>query len=153
MKTLVHVMLPAFTLLAAGSVLTGEETRIKRSELPPAVEKAVAEQAKVGTLRGLSKEIEHGKTFYEAELTINGHGRDVLIDEAGQVVEVEEEIAFDALPASVKEGLRSSTVGGEIVKVETLMKYGELVAYEAAVKTNGKRTEIKVGPDGKKLPK
>ncbi len=149
-----EVMLPALALaLAAGSLVQGEEKKITRAELPPAVEKALTQQANGATLRGLSKEVENGKTFYEAELTVNGHGRDVSFDESGQVVEVEEEIALDALPAAVKDGLRSAAGAGQIVKVESLTKLGKLVAYEAAVKTDGKRTEVKVAPDGKKLAK
>ena len=40
---------------------------------------------------------------------------------------------------------------GKIVKVESLTKKGRLVAYEAQVDTNGKKTEVQVGPDGKPL--
>lgn len=42
-------------------------------------------------------------------------------------------------------------VTGTIGKVESLTKKGQLVAYEAVVKTGTKRREIQVGPDGKKL--
>lgn len=148
------VALPALTLaLVAGSLVWGEEKKITRAELPPAVERALAQQAVGATVRGLSKEIENGKTLYEAELTVDGHGRDVVFDQSGQVVEVEEEIAFESLPAAVKDGLRSAAGAGQIVKVESLTKLGKLVAYEAAVKTDGKRSEIKVAPDGKKLAK
>jgi hypothetical protein len=35
--------------------------------------------------------------------------------------------------------------------VESITKNGKLVAYEAAVKTGTKNSEVQVGPDGKKL--
>jgi hypothetical protein len=35
--------------------------------------------------------------------------------------------------------------------VESITIHGKLVAYEAKVDTNGKRSEIQVSPDGKPL--
>src|ERR1043166_9245463 len=74
------------------------ERRVKMKDLPAAVRQTVREQAQGARLRGLSRETEGGKTFYEAELWVNGHGRDVLMDEAGAVVEVEETVALASLP-------------------------------------------------------
>src|ERR1700704_5960599 len=128
-----------------------QEKKIKRADLPPAVEKTVAEQSVGATVRGFSQEKEKGQVYYEAEMTVNGHSKDVLIDSSGVVVEVEEEVAIDALPAAVKAALQSKAGSGKIVKVETLTKHDKLVAYEAQVTTNGKKSEIQVGPDGKPL--
>lgn len=145
----------AVTLVAAGlataSASYAQEKKIKREELPAAVEKTVVEQSKGATVKGFSKEIEKGKTYFEAELVVNGHGKDILMDENGRVVEVEEEVALDSLPAAVREGLERAAGSGKISKVESLNKGGKLVAYEAVVKTAGKRSEIQVGPDGQKL--
>ena len=145
----------AVTLVAAGLAIASasyaQEKKIKREELPAAVEKTVVEQSKGATVKGFSKEIEKGKTYFEAELVVNGHGKDILMDENGKVVEVEEEVALDSLPAAVREGLERAAGSGKISKVESLTKGGKLVAYEAAVKTAGKRSEIQVGPDGQKL--
>lgn len=145
----------AVTLVAAGLAIASanyaQEKKIKREELPAAVEKTVVEQSKGATVKGFSKEIEKGKTYFEAELVVNGHGKDIVIDENGKVVEVEEEVALDSLPAAVREGLERAAGSGKISKVESLTKGGKLVAYEAVVKTAGKRSEIQVGPDGQKL--
>ena len=81
---------------------------------------------------------------------VSGHSKDVLIDKDGGVVEVEEQVAFDSLPATVREGLRNKAGQGKIVKVESLTKHDKLVAYEAKV-ADGKTKEIQVGPDGKPL--
>jgi hypothetical protein len=142
-------------ILAAGLLFAAsagaQEKKIKRADLPPAVEKTVAEQSVGATVRGFSREKEKGQVYYEAEMTVNGHSKDVLIDSSGAVVEVEEEVAIDALPAPVKAALQSKAGSGKIVKVETLTKHDKLVAYEAQVTTNGKKSEIQVGPDGKPL--
>jgi hypothetical protein len=52
----------------------------------------------------------------------------------GAVVEIEEQVAFDSLPAAVKEGLRAKAGTGKLLKVESLTKRGKLVAYEAVRK-------------------
>jgi hypothetical protein len=76
------------------------------------------------TIKGFSEEIEKGKKYYEAEMVVDGHGKDVLFDGTGTVVEVEEEVALSTLPAAVQAGL---TTGA------------------------GKESEVQVGPDGKAL--
>jgi hypothetical protein len=138
-------------LLTVVSVAPAQEKKIKREELPPAVEKTVTEQAKGATIRGFSTEVENGKRLYEAELTVNGHGKDISMDAAGTIVEVEEEVALGALPSGAREGLTHAAAGGTIKKVESITKNGKLVAYEAVVIRGGKRSEVQVAPDGSKL--
>jgi hypothetical protein len=133
------------------STAQGQERKIKRSELPPAVEKTVAAESEGATIQGFATEVEGGKKFYEVELKIDGRGKDILIDGDGNVVEIEEEVALDSLPAAVKEGLRRAAGRGTIRRVESLTKGGTLVAYEAVVKTGARRREVQVGPDGEKL--
>jgi hypothetical protein len=82
---------------------------------------------------------------------VNGHSKDVLFDKDGNIVEVEEQVAIDQLPGDVKAGLQAKAGKGQVVKVESLTKHGKLVAYEAQVKTSGKKSEVQVGPDGKPL--
>jgi uncharacterized membrane protein YkoI len=137
-------------LLIAG-LAAGQEKKIKRSDLPAEVEKTVAAQSSGATIRGFSKETENGQVFYEAEMTVNGHSRDVLVDVTGAVVEVEEEVGIDDLPKSVKAGLLAKAGKGKLLKVETITKHDKLVAYEAQVDTNGKKSEVQVGPDGRPL--
>src|SRR5437660_12192375 len=57
-----------------------QERKIERSQLPAAVERAVAAQSQAATIRGFSQATEHGQTFYEVEMTVSGHGKDVLMD-------------------------------------------------------------------------
>ena len=140
-----------FVGLAAFSVVQAQEKKITREQLPPAVEKTVAEQSKGATVNGFATEVEKGKRLYEVELTINGHGKDISMDKGGNIVEVEEEVAMDSLPSAVQEGLRQAAGTGTIGKIESLTKKGKLVAYEAHVKAGTKRYEIQVGPSGKKL--
>jgi len=116
-----------------------------------ALEKIVAQQTEHATVRGFSEEREKGETYYEAELTVDGHSRDVLMDAQGNIVEVEEQVAVDKLPADVRAGLMAQVGKGKILNVESITKHDQIVAYEAHAVTRGKRTEIQVGPDGKRL--
>jgi len=150
MKTNYLVVLAAGGLLFAGAA-SAQEKKIKRSDLPPAVEKTVAAQSAGATIRGFSTEKEKGQTFYEAELVVNGHSKDILMAADGSIVEIEEQVTFDSLSPEVKAGLEAKAGKGKILKVESLTKKDKLVAYEAQVETNGKKSEVQVGPDGKPL--
>lgn len=141
-------------LITGFAVLTTaqpQEKKIKREELPAAVEKTVAVQSQGATIKGFSTEVEKGKTLYEVELTVNGHGKDISMDKDGKIVEVEEEVAMDSLTPEVKAGLAKAAGSGTITKVESLTKEGKLVAYEAVVTNGSKHSEVQVGPTGNKL--
>jgi uncharacterized membrane protein YkoI len=137
--------------ILAGSVMaTGlafaVDKPVKLSDVPPAVQKAIQEQTKGAVIKGLSMETEKGKTFYEAETTLKGHGRDLLFDKTGALVEVEEETTLDAIPVPAKNGIQKAA-GGQVLKVEAVTN-GSSVSYEAEIEKNGKKSEFAVKPDG-----
>jgi hypothetical protein len=150
MKANLFVVFAASGLLLAGTA-SAQEKKIKRSDLPPAVEKTVAAQSAGATIRGFSTEKEKGQILYEVEMTVNGHSKDISMAADGSIVEVEEQVALDSLSPEVKAGLQAKAGKGKILKVESLTKKDKLVAYEAQVETNGKKSEVQVGPDGKPL--
>jgi uncharacterized membrane protein YkoI len=150
-QSLKLIAVTIFLLVLASAQPQEQEKKIQRSELPPAVERTVVEQSKGATIKGFSQEKENGQTYYEAEMMFGGHSKDVLIDNSGTVVEVEEQVALDSLPSAVKTGLQEKAGKGKIIKVESLTKNDKLVAYEAKVQSNGKKSEIQVGPDGRPL--
>jgi len=98
------------TLAIGGLMLIGvasaQEKKIKRSDLPPAVEKTVAAQSAGATIRGLSTEKEKGQTLYEVEMTVNGHSKDISIAPDGAIVEIEEQVALDSLSRKSKRDYR-----------------------------------------------
>jgi len=138
-------------LLFTVSQSQAKEKQLKKSDLPPAVQAAADEQSKGATVLGYASETEDGKLLYEVQLKVNGRSRDVTMSPEGVVLEVEEEVALDKLPAEVREGLTKKAGAGKVTKVESLTKQGKLVAYEAQVNTNGKRSEVQVGPVGQAL--
>jgi uncharacterized membrane protein YkoI len=140
---LTKLVVPALAAVA----LFASETRVQMKDLPEAVQKTVKEQTKTAKLRGLAKEIEDGKTFYEAETTVNGKSRDVLIDPTGAVVEVEEAVTLDSLPEAARKAIQAKAGSGKILTVELVTK-GSAVSYEAVVQKNGKKSEVAVNADG-----
>jgi uncharacterized membrane protein YkoI len=151
MRTSFRFALAALATLAVVRAAAAQEKKITRADLPPAVEKTVAAQSQGATIRGFAREVEKGKTYYEAEMTVNGRGKDMLMDASGAVVEVEEEVALDSLPGAVRTGLTAAAGKGKIARVESLTRQGKLVAYEAQVVTDGKRSEIAVDLSGKPI--
>lgn len=124
------------------------DTKVKLESLPPAVQAAVKEQTKNATLVGLSTEKEKGKVTYEVETTANGKSRDFVMDKTGAILETEDEVDLDSIPAAAKAALQKRAGTGNITKVEKLTA-GTAISYEAAIKTKaGKTTEIIVNPDG-----
>jgi Protein of unknown function (DUF2874). len=125
----------------------GADQKLQMKDLPAAVQKGVTANLNGGTLKGLSKEVEGGKTIYEVETTLNGRTRDFLLDATGRLIELEDELAMDAVPAAVKTALETH---GKIVKVESVTR-GKVVTYEGTVEKNGKKSEVAVDANGKKV--
>lgn len=143
------VLVSIVTLLAI--IGSAADKKLTKSQLPAAVQKAAEEQSKGAKVVGYSSEKEKGKTLYEVAMKVDNHTKDVIFDETGKLVEVEEEVAVTSLPSGVQESLKKAAGRGKLGKVESLTKDGKLVAYEAIVTRRGKKSEIQVGPNGEKL--
>jgi uncharacterized membrane protein YkoI len=115
--------------------------------VPAAVQQAITRESTGAKLKGLATETENGKKLYEAELEVNGHGKDVSFDEKGNVVSVEEEVALDAIPAPARAAIQKAAGTGKIGEVETITE-GGVKAYEAQLNKAGKKSEIKVDAAG-----
>jgi hypothetical protein len=141
----------AFTIIAVNLVFAAE-MRIKRSDLPQVVEKTVQEQSVGATIKGFTKEMEDGQFEYEVEMTVNGHGKDVAIAKNGTVLEIEDEIEQNSLPAAVQNALTQRLKGAKVIKVESVTKKGRIVSYEATLMSGARKREIAIGPNGESLP-
>src|SRR5581483_11000069 len=96
LMTKIRFVLLMAVVLVFALAASAQEKKIKKSDLPAAVQKTADEQSKGATVKGYNSEVEDGKTIYEVELTVNGHSRDVSISPAGEVVELEEEVTLDS---------------------------------------------------------
>jgi uncharacterized membrane protein YkoI len=94
----------------------------------------------------VSKETEKGRTQYEVETLVNGKSRDLLVDPSGKVIEVEEEIAVESVPAAVQDALRQR---GKVLKLESVTRNGT-TTYEASVQAKtGKKSSVSLDAQGK----
>ncbi len=140
------------TIIAASAALSyASEQPIRLADLPAAVQNTAHEQSKGAVIKRYVKDNEDGKLEYEVEMTIDGHSKDITIAPDGDLLEVEEQVNLHALPAAVRQGLQEKAGQGAITKVESITKKGQLVAYEAQVRTAGRHSEIQLGPDGQAL--
>jgi uncharacterized membrane protein YkoI len=134
--------------LLLASCAVAADSKMKLSDLPPAVQSTVKDQTKNATLGNISKEKEKGKTMYEVESTVNGKSRDLMVDITGKLLSVEEETTLEGIPAAARAAILKKVADGKIKKVEILTQ-GSTVSYEAAYTgKNGKSAEVGVNADG-----
>ena len=139
------------TAVLVGSALAADpkETKVKTKDLPPAVQKGIERESKGAKLKGVSKEVENGKTLYEVETVVNGRTRDVMLDESGNLVLAEEEVPLSMIPAAARAAIQKEAAGWKIGKVEILKKDGAANTYEGHLSKGMKSKEVTVDADGK----
>jgi uncharacterized membrane protein YkoI len=141
----------SFVAMFAIGIANCQESKIKFSDLPPAVQDTAKAESKGATVRGYSKEIEKGKTEYEVQLLVNGKSRDVSIDPSGKVIETESQVDFASVPDKAKAAIQKEAGGAKVEKVEEV-KSGQATVYEAVIHKGGKKHEIRVLENGEKAP-
>jgi len=147
MQTRVLAMTAAILALSG---LAGADQKTTLNNLPPAVKATVQAESQGATIKGISSEKEHGKTVYELETLVNGRTRDLMIDAAGKVYLVEEQLDIDKAPAAVKAALEAR---GKIVALESVVENGK-TRYEGQIQTKaGKKVAFEVDADGKPYKK
>ncbi len=139
--------------LAAMAFVAKAESKIKFESLPAAVQQAVKqEQSKGATLMGLAKEVEGGKTLYEAEFKVANRSRDIMFDGTGKAVTIEDEVAIDSIPAAARDAIVKFVAKGQLMRIETVTGDGKTF-YEAQVKKGVRKVETKVNADGSPVKK
>ena len=140
--------LMAVVLSSLQIALYAGEEQIDVKDLPPAVLAAFQKTYPKAEIKGVSKEDEDGRIAYEIESVEGKVVRDVLYSEEGQVLEVEEEMAFKALPAGVQKTITDNYPDAEVEKAEKITKNGS-INYEVVVETDDEILEIMLDAQGK----
>ena len=141
----------ALTVAICIGIARASEKPVSFGDLPSAVKKTVQRESQGATIKGYSKEVAHGRTAYEVEMLFDGKSRDILIDPVGKVIEVEQQVAHDAVPAAAMAEIEKGAGRGSILKIEEVKSDSE-IAYEAQVLINGKHREVRVHADGSTAP-
>lgn len=135
---------------AQGAAADAGEKKLSVKNLPPAVRATVEAESRNATVKGLSSEKEHGKTVYELETLVNGRTRDLMIDAAGKVYVVEEQLDVDKAPAPVRAALEAK---GKILTLESVQENGT-TRYEGQVQPKtGKKITLELDANGKPIKK
>jgi uncharacterized membrane protein YkoI len=148
MKKVMAVVSGLAAVAAAAGLLRASERRVQMKDLPPAVRQTVLEKTKGLTILKVEEEVTNGQTFYEVETEVNGESRDIKIDSSGAVVEMEQEIALDAVPEAARTAIEREAGDATIERVESVTDDGVTV-YEVTLKKDGKKSEIVVTSEGK----
>jgi hypothetical protein len=136
--------------IALGLVLSvaaqGEEKKIKQSKLPPAVQKTADENVNGATVTGYTSDKVEGAMVYTMDLVADGKTRGINMDTDGNILSVEQEVAWADLPAEVQKDLSSTSSKGKLGPVSTVSENGNLVAYKAVLVVNGTRHHVLLKP-------
>ena len=151
-----------------------KESKIALDKVPKAVLDAVSEEFPNAKLEVAETVDDDGETLYEVELKEAGRSIDVLLDDEGEIYEIEKEIAVGDLPKEVIGALNAKYPGAKIEEAEEVTEYEddeeeadeektekaedegedgeEETYYEVEIVTaDGKTLEVEVSADGKEV--
>jgi hypothetical protein len=137
-------------LIATAAQLTAAqaEAHVPCKTLPAAVLHQAKAEAGDATIRGCVKDKENGKLTYEVETLKDGKSRDILLDDSGSVLELEQQVEVASLPPAVSDAITKAANGGKVGKVESVTRGGAIASYETTITTEGRRREIAFSPQG-----
>lgn len=123
------------------------DRKIKEADVPPAALAALRKLAGDASITEYEEETENGHTYYEGSWT-TGDGRDTegVVTADGGVIEVEEEVGTDGVPAAVREAfakLAGADAKGSFER--TIVYY-----YEVEYRANGQSREVRFTADGRR---
>ena len=124
-----------------------QERKVKESEVPKAALEALRKVAEKATITEFAEEIEHGHKFYEGSWKGPTGNVDCLVTETGDLVEIEEVIPADKVPATARNAVEKEA--GKDAKLSWEKK--TIVMYEVHIKKADKAREMILTPDGRRI--
>jgi len=131
---------------STGNLLVAK-TEVSTDALPAPVGKTLDGQTQGAQVESRSLVSKAGKTYYEVELQVSGHKKELLIEQSGELTRIEEVVPIESVPPIVKSAIEKRASQGKLLKVKTIIFKGKLVAYEAAVDVKGLKSEFKLTPE------
>jgi len=123
-----------------------QERKVKEAEVPKAALEALKKVADKATITEFAEEIEHGSKFYEGSWNGPGGNVDCLVTESGDLVEIEEIISADKVPAAARAAVEKEA--GKDAKLTWEKK--TVVMYEVHYEKGDKGQEMILTPDGRR---
>ncbi len=136
----------ALSTLLAAPLAFAKDQKLSRAQVPAAVVSAVETKYASAKQLGWSKEVENGKTGYEAKLD---NGLEVTVSPQGKILSEESVIAFEQLPEPVRQGFAASKYGKWKVRKAEKIVEGEKTSYEIAAHAGKAGAEVLFDAAGK----
>lgn len=124
-----------------------QEREIKEAEVPKAALDALKKLADKAAITEFAEEIEHGHKFYEGSWKGAAGNVDALVTDTGDIVEIEEVIPTDKVPAAARAEVEKAA--GKDAKL--MWEKKTVVMYEVHFKKDGKGHEMILTPDGRRI--
>ena len=125
-----------------------QEREVTEAEVPAAALAALKKLAAGARITEFAEEIEHGHTFYEGSWRAPSRGKmDVLVTAAGDLVEIEEQVSTDQVPAAALAVARKAA--GKDAKLSFEKK--TMILYEVKFRKDDRRHELLLTPDGRRV--
>ena len=132
--------------LAVSVIALGDAKSINQSKLPAAVLRTAEAQVAGATVTGYSTDKVDGVVTYRMDLVAEGKTRGIVMDKEGTLLAVEQEVAWNDLPADIQKTFDTVKTKGELGAVSTVTENGNLVAYVAYLTTKRDRNLVRVKP-------
>jgi uncharacterized membrane protein YkoI len=125
-----------------------QEREVTEAEVPAPALAALKKLAGGAKLTEFAEEIEHGSTFYEGSWkTADGSNVDALVTPTGDLVEIEEQVTPEQVPAAILAAVRK--LSGPDAPLFCEKK--TMILYEVKFRKGDRRHEILYTPDGRTL--
>jgi len=149
-KKILFLSLLATLVLSCFSAQAG---KIKLSEVPKAIIKAMkAEHPEAGNIK-VDKELHFGIVLYEVKYKTNGKQHETLFEAHGKHFGHEEEVEVSELPDAIIKTLKQTFTNLSIQDAEKIEHPDGRIEYEVDIKGDGEDWELAMSPAGKILVK
>jgi len=154
MKTSLRILTSAALFAFLTSAAWATDEKVDATKLPQAVAKTLDARFPGATITTATKTKEKGEVIYDIEMTRDGRKHEMDVREDGSIVNFENQIAPDELPAAVTEAVRAKYPKSRIKEAMAVMVVKEqkdtVEEYEVLIETASKKErELTVSPDGK----
>jgi len=122
------------------------EREVTEAEVPPAALAALKKLAGAAAFTEFAEEVEHGRKFYEGSWKGPDGNVDAVVTPTGDVVEIEEILPPEKIPAGVRAATEQEAGKGTAVTFERKTLY----LYEVHFKKDGKGREMMFTADGRR---
>jgi hypothetical protein len=124
------------------------ERKVTEADIPAAALAALKKLAAGAEITEFAEEVEFGHTFYEGSWkSASGANMDVLVTPTGDLMEIEEQLSIDNVPAAALKVARKAA-GKE---TELASEKKTMILYEFRFQKGGTEQELILTPDGRRF--